>query len=330
MDVTEPAPSGTCLPLFLRQKWKEQNEEGSSTAGCPLSITEQYPQITRAEKNRSMSRIFSSKEIEDRIQRISKHSLVDIQRMIHRGEETYFEDTNGHGNLFRGWDTFVDSRDVLGSAGASLAPQGGGSRRMPADNRWFASSCTSFSKSNRPPSSLSSGLPPIRSATAASVSEQPPSAAAPSVSFDSGHLPVVAPDVSMSERSLMVKQASAVEAPQADTANDPAADAAVVASSSIQTAEEAETKQKTPSMKRKREETKIDDEDDEKVEPEAKKLVVVSSMDDSLQPKDEEMDEQNAEDEEEAPNTPIFSKKEDKSPMHTDSQKRRSSRRKAG
>ena len=31
-------------------------------------------------------------------------ALTSIQRQLHRGEESYFEETYSHGNLFAGWD----------------------------------------------------------------------------------------------------------------------------------------------------------------------------------------------------------------------------------
>lgn len=133
MDSSQPAPSGSFLPYFLRHKWKI--EHGDSSA--PEESTEPYPEMTRAEKSRIVHRVFSAQEIEDRMQQISKGVLVEIQKQIYKGEEAYFEDTNGHGNLFRGWDAFVDSKEI-GATGAASVPQG--TKRIPADCRWFSSS----------------------------------------------------------------------------------------------------------------------------------------------------------------------------------------------
>jgi hypothetical protein len=38
--------------------------------------------------------------------------MMEIQKQLYRGEEVYFEETQAHGNLFRGWDAFIDLKDV--------------------------------------------------------------------------------------------------------------------------------------------------------------------------------------------------------------------------
>jgi hypothetical protein len=75
-------------------------------------------------------------------------AMVDIQKQVYRGEETYYEDTHAHGNIFRGWDAYVDSKDLGAIHGTSAPPQT--SRRVPGDSRWFSGSCRSVSRSNRP------------------------------------------------------------------------------------------------------------------------------------------------------------------------------------
>lgn len=170
MDSSQPAPSGSVLPAFLRRKWKAENVNSSedvSSKSSPqhLSEDELYHQITQTEKLRIMHRVLTAREIEQRMEQISKDVIVDIQKQIHRGEEAYYEETNGHGNMFRGWDAFVDSKDI-GAAHAAVVPQG--SRRIPADCRWFASSCKSISRSSRPPSSLQKNPPSSRPSSALS------------------------------------------------------------------------------------------------------------------------------------------------------------------
>jgi hypothetical protein len=153
-----PKPSGLALPLLLRRKWRDQkiNAEPSpsstvpSTSVAPIITSssslpndevkvQSYPGLSETENSMLSNRIFTADEIEERMERIYKVALVDIQKQIHRGEETYYEDTYAHGNLFRGWDAFVDSKDVAGSASAP-----------PADSRWFSASCRSVSRTVRP------------------------------------------------------------------------------------------------------------------------------------------------------------------------------------
>jgi hypothetical protein len=109
------------------------------------------------------------------MERISRDVLVDIQKQIHRGEEAYYEETNNRGNLFRGWDTFVDSKEI-GIVNATSVPQG--TRRIPADYRWFASSCKSLSRPARPPSVLKQSLSRPPSANSSSIPLPTPSSAA--------------------------------------------------------------------------------------------------------------------------------------------------------
>ncbi|KAL3910776.1 MAG: hypothetical protein SGARI_001961 [Bacillariaceae sp.] len=83
--------------------------------------------------------------------------MVQIQQQLHRGEEVYFEDTHQHGNIFKGWESFVDAKyDVGGMGMGMLSSSRGGEeaapavmgppRRIPLDSRWFSSSCESVSK----------------------------------------------------------------------------------------------------------------------------------------------------------------------------------------
>ena len=63
----------------------------------------------------------------------------------HTRHISYYEETYSHGNLFRGWDAFVDAKDV------GVKDATGASRRVPADTRWFSGSCRSISRNSRPP-----------------------------------------------------------------------------------------------------------------------------------------------------------------------------------
>ena len=95
-------------------------------------------------------------------------ALTSIQRQLHRGEESYFEETYAHGNLFAGWDNIWIENPNSSSSGVlhhhhhntneSLLSSSGGinnntgllnqpvmkhfpARKMPNDFRWFSSSC---------------------------------------------------------------------------------------------------------------------------------------------------------------------------------------------
>jgi Histone acetyltransferase subunit NuA4 len=327
MDSTAIAPSGTCLPAFLRRKWKDGNE--ALVGGPPpvLSISELHPHIARAEKSRVMHRIFTAKEIEERMQKISKQVLIDIQKQILRGEESYYEETNAHGNLFRGWDAYVDSRDAVGSAGLSSVPQGG-SRRIPADNRWFASSCKSISRPGRPPSSLWN-RPQSHGPLGAMSSGQLKSSAAVAV----GTTASGAPDVKVPEIATSSQVSGApllndvIQADDAREQNIPAGLAASLDSSSTKPEAVAlhnDEAAAESSLKRKRQE-----ENDEDTGPgrDAKKQPADGEDKDSkCTPAN---DAGTSEEITEAPKTPVTARKEERTPKRTDSQQRRSSRRKA-
>jgi len=102
--------SGDVLPYILRKK--------TEASEIPLE-PESSPEVLH---------------LQDRIQRASE-VMCEIQRLLHRGEESYFEDTS-HGNLFRGWDAFADHK--LGNVMPTANFQ---KRRMHSDDRWFSGSC---------------------------------------------------------------------------------------------------------------------------------------------------------------------------------------------
>jgi hypothetical protein len=143
-------PSGVTLPLFLRKKWNDQeveidkqvnssnNEKMYDKAKKPVLPLHPQPQQLETEA------VFTADDLEQRTHSASVN-MIEIQKQLYRGEEMYHEETNSHGNLFIRWDAFIDIRDLSGSSNA----QGTGSRRMPADNRWFSGSCKSVSRSSR-------------------------------------------------------------------------------------------------------------------------------------------------------------------------------------
>jgi hypothetical protein len=111
--------------------------------------------------------IFTSSDLERLLVR-ANGALVDIQKQLHRGEELYFQETDAHGNIYKGWDTLIDSKaEHLGIPMHEVGGENDGSamlrsqsaqshgssnnsahhvgssapnKRMHADNRWFSSS----------------------------------------------------------------------------------------------------------------------------------------------------------------------------------------------
>jgi hypothetical protein len=80
-------------------------------------------------------------------------ALIDIQKQLHRGEELYHQETDAHGNMYKGWETFIDVKaEQLGipsyeiGSGKDPSDQKKGAetnnhtpaRRMNNDMRWFS------------------------------------------------------------------------------------------------------------------------------------------------------------------------------------------------
>ncbi|CAB9526232.1 expressed unknown protein [Seminavis robusta] len=145
-------PSGVQLPFILRKKLEEQ--EANRQAEAPAEESQQeglkfFTAVACDDSDEGESDddelptendALTATDLESRLWRASV-ALVEIQKQIHRGEETYYEDTFGHGNLFKGWEGFLDAKDV-GTASSSKPPR---------DSRWFSSS-SSISRTARPPS----------------------------------------------------------------------------------------------------------------------------------------------------------------------------------
>jgi hypothetical protein len=152
--VTDELPlSGVTLPLILRRKLQEQkkaskgateNRDDDKDAGRDKDVADD----TVAGMNATTNRIFAAEDLEERIRR-AKSAMEDIQKQLQRGEESYYEETSGHGNLYRGWDAFIDAKDV-GSGTSAPQSVGMSSRRMPPDCRWFSGSCGSIGRLTRP------------------------------------------------------------------------------------------------------------------------------------------------------------------------------------
>lgn len=143
--------SGVTLPLILRRKLQEQkrtSDGGRENKDDEKDAGRDVEDETIAGRYATTNRIFTAEDLEERIKR-AKLAIEDIQKQIHRGEESYYEETSGHGNLYRGWDAFIDAKDV-GSGASATQSVGVSSRRMPLDCRWFSGSCGSIGRLTRP------------------------------------------------------------------------------------------------------------------------------------------------------------------------------------
>ena len=104
-------------------------------------------------KSTDRSRVFTCSELEKKLSKANA-ALLDIQKQLVRGEEIYFLDTDTHGNIYKGWEAFIDAKPeqigihdvesipfddetlLLAPTTSSAAP----SRKMHADLRWFSAS----------------------------------------------------------------------------------------------------------------------------------------------------------------------------------------------
>jgi hypothetical protein len=151
--------SGEVLPLILREKLQQKrsgaSDDSSSATGSKIGSCQ--PEIARGLSVEDRNRKFTADELEDQLWKVSQ-ALVETQRQIVRGEEVYYEETQAYGsNLFRGWETFIDSRDV-GNSNTTTGVQGGGPRRVPNDFRWFSSSATSLASRHLKPEPMGSRM----------------------------------------------------------------------------------------------------------------------------------------------------------------------------
>ena len=161
--------SGVELPLILQKKLKSQKQASGE------EIKDRTTENELDDENADT--VFTAEELEERVLK-ARAAISDIQKQLLIGEESYHEETNAHGNLFRGgWELFIDVKDSAPS----------GHKRMPADYRWFSGSCLSTFEKNQGRSismkSLSS-IPPAKKAApvARSASQASNPSAASSVS----------------------------------------------------------------------------------------------------------------------------------------------------
>ena len=133
-------PSGVKLPFILRKKFEQQQAlaSGATPTAAAIASTNNESSDLAVEKE-LQPQVFTAQELENKIWKASA-ALVEVQKQIFRGEEAYYEETFGHGNLVRGWEGFLDAKDV-GTTSNSKPPK---------DTRWFSGS-SSISRTARPP-----------------------------------------------------------------------------------------------------------------------------------------------------------------------------------
>jgi len=144
--------SGVILPLLLRRALKQskaKDEETVTEAAAPAETV--HTGNGKQLFDRFSSRIFTADELEEEL-KLTSQAIVSLEKQIQCGEETYFDETYNHGNIFQQWDGFIDAREVGGSSSAAdnssntaTASAGsigsGAQKRMPADHRWMSNSC---------------------------------------------------------------------------------------------------------------------------------------------------------------------------------------------
>ena len=145
-------PSGVQLPIALRGKVDEQKAKAAAAEqeGVKQSTLENYTFMTAVQGppedfklfEDQLESTFPSEELESRIWKATV-AMVEVQKQIQRGEEAYYDETFNRGNIFKGWEGYLDARDVGNSDGV-------GGRRVPADFRWFSNSCKSIPRNPRP------------------------------------------------------------------------------------------------------------------------------------------------------------------------------------
>ena len=133
-----------------------QSAYDAAVEGDKDDISKHLPEdyeIPRAYRKVNKSRVFSCLELEKKMSKANA-VLLDIQKQLYRGEEMYFQDTDTHGNIYKGWEAFIDAKPehigiqdvesvaiddeaaLLGMTTTSSVP----TRKMHADNRWFSNS----------------------------------------------------------------------------------------------------------------------------------------------------------------------------------------------
>ncbi|KAL7471677.1 hypothetical protein ACHAXS_011978 [Conticribra weissflogii] len=184
-------PSGLAWPPALRRKLGLDSlpPKCSSSSSSSSSVSSEAPIVEpsidpfqsdpiAASQPTASNRSFTAEQLRKYIHQ-SYAALSSIQRQLHRGEESYFEETYNHGNIFAGFDNiWIDAGNsnstggnssagdtaAVGGVGGGPSGVGGGAdavgggggntggssssksvpaRKMPGDHRWFSTSCGS-------------------------------------------------------------------------------------------------------------------------------------------------------------------------------------------
>jgi hypothetical protein len=190
------------IPFFLQARAKRGKDEDLVGTGRLLSSrrgvkgTDADPQKT-----------FTTQELEDLIWK-SSQTIVEVQKQIQRGEETYYEETQTHGSsVFKGFETFIDARDVGTSSGG---PTSASARRMPGDYRWFSSSCSNIARHMK---------------QRTFVPQAPPPAPTPRPATPAGTAPADAPGTATSSSAHTVELLSGQKRPLEETSGEQTSDA---------------------------------------------------------------------------------------------------------
>ncbi|KAL7522770.1 hypothetical protein ACHAWX_007473 [Stephanocyclus meneghinianus] len=151
-DADPQRPTGTAWPPSLRQALSLPE-----SAVCARKDEDDSATITTMSNTSSQSdTTFTTSQLRQYIHRCYA-AISSLQRQLHRGEESYFEESYAHGNLFSGWDNiWIEAGVPAASSGENNsgssavadghavsvgAQKSAPSRKMPNDHRWFSSSC---------------------------------------------------------------------------------------------------------------------------------------------------------------------------------------------
>ena len=151
IDMCGYRPSGCALPFILRRK-KSRNSSGNKGT---------------ATNRHAVPASARMRELSDALQQ-SEMVLAEIQRQLVSSEEAYYDDTAQTGNVFRGWDGYLDQK----ANGAAAQITGGASKRkMALDDRWFSQSCVHVKAGTAPyvvpgPGEVGATVPVVSSSSA--------------------------------------------------------------------------------------------------------------------------------------------------------------------
>jgi len=129
-------PSGVQLPFILRHKVEkakakvaaeQQSSDASSTRLLKFMTNVNVPSKNTGNRELLQDQSFTAQELGTYITK-SNVSLQEIQKQIQRGEEAYYEETFSHGNVFKGWEGYLDAKEATSQ---HSGPGPSGNRRVP-------------------------------------------------------------------------------------------------------------------------------------------------------------------------------------------------------